>query len=419
MHHERRLNSIVLSNAIWFAGSLVLAFFVWVIATYQSDPIQQRRFPERLPVQLVPDEGLLVTAPQAANRTVSVVIRAPRSVLDLLTREEIEVWGELDGLPPGEHSVELQARLARSPATVLDISPRLMRVTLEELLLKQVPLRSVVTAEPPAGFTRDQPEFDISLNQAQARGPSSKVTKVVAAQVWLDLSQQRNPLETDLRLTPVDADGVAVDEVGLDPEVVRVRVNIRRRDDVREVSVRPQLVGSLPEGYVLNTLSYMPQVLLVSGAPSELNKLPDLLTTAPINLTDRTSSFEVSVPVVLPEATLVLLSEQNIRVSVEISPLTASRQFNDIPVEVIGRSSQMEARLSPNRVTVLITGPQPVVESLNAADIRVAIDLNGLSPGNHTAVPTVTINRGQIPSESISVLPAEIDVEITAAGVSP
>lgn len=419
MQHERRLNHVILSNAIWFAGSLVLAFFVWVIATYQSDPIQQRRFPDRLPVQLVPDDGLLVTAPPAANRTATVVIRAPRSVLDLLTREEIEVWGELDGLPPGEHTVELQARLARSPATVLDISPRLMRVTLEELLLKQVPLKAEVTAEPPAGFTRDQPEFDISLNQVQASGPSSKVAKVIAAQIRLDLSQQRNPLEADVRLTPVDADGAAVDGVTVDPEVVRVRVNIRRRDDVREVSVRPQLVGSLPEGYVLNSLSYTPQVLLVSGAPSELAKLPDLLTTAPVNLTDRTSSFEALVPVLLPEAGLLLLSEQNIRVSVEISPLTASRQFNDIPVEVIGRSSQIEARLSPNRVTVLITGPQPIIERLKPEEIRVAVDLNGLAPGNHAVTPTVAVSQGRIAPENISVLPAEIDVEIVQVNSGP
>lgn len=410
-------NRLILDNVIWLGGSIVLAFFVWVIANFQSDPIQQQRFPERIPVQMVPDSGLLLTAPSPQSRTTSLVIRAPRSVLDLLTSEEIEVSADLSGLEPGEHTVELQARLARQPASVVDMSPRLMRVVLEEAATRQVPLKWIISGEPPPGFSRDDPRFDVNLNQVLVSGPASQVAEVVAAQATLDLSRQRSPYEADVRLTPVDAEGNMVSGVTLDPQIVGVSVDIERRDDVREITVRPNIQGAPPDGYVLSSLTYSPQAVLVSGSPAQLGTLPDVLATQPIDLTNRTSSFELSVPVVLPSSDLLLLSDQTITVKVEINPLTTSRQFEGVPVEVIGLDDGMAARAVPNQVTVLITGPQPELQDLTTADIRVAVDANGLEPGTYAVTPTVSIRQGQIPAANVSVLPAEIDVEINGASL--
>lgn len=413
MRGKSGLNRTIIENLMWFGGSLGLAFFVWVIASFQSDPIQQQPFAERIPIQITPDAGLLITSALPSDQQTRLVIRAPRSVLDLLTREEIEVWADLTGLGSGVHTVELESRLARQPATIVDISPRQMRVVLEEADARQVPLRAVVTNEPPAGFSRDEPRFDVNLNQVEVSGPSSNVGEVVAAQVLLNLSNQRGPYEADMRLVAVDAESNPVADVTLEPQTVHVQVDIQRRDDVREVSVRPNIHGTPPEGYVLSSLTYSPQTVLVSGSPAQLASLPDVLATQPVDLTNRTGSFSLSVPVVLPSTDLLLLTDQVITVTVEINPLTTSRQFEGVPVEIIGLDNGLAARAAPNQVTVLLTGPQPELEDLMPQDIRVAVDVNGLDVGTHSLTPTVSIRQGQIPATNVSVLPAEIDIEIT------
>ncbi|MBZ0284255.1 MAG: hypothetical protein K8L97_26180 [Anaerolineae bacterium] len=411
MQKPTSINRTLLDNLIWFAGSVVLAFFVWVIATLQSNPIQQEPY-SSVTVRLSPDAGLLITSPAQTNRLARVVIRAPRSVLDLLTREEIEIWADLTGLGPGEHAVELQYRLLRQQASLVDISPSRMRVTLEEAAQRQIALRAVVTSEPPPGYTYDSPTFDVNLNQVLVSGAASKVNEVVAAQVELDLRQQRNPYEVDMRLSAVDADGNAVTDVTLDPQVARVRVNIRRRDDVREVTVRPNIEGTPPDGYVLSTLSYEPQTVLISGSPLQLASLPEILSTDSIDLSTRTASFEIAVPVLLPDSNLLLLSAQNVTVTVEISTVTGSRQFDAVPVEILGLPEAYMARLVPAQVSVLVTGPQTQLNELTADDIRVVLDLNGLSPGNYSLTPTISVDQGQIAPEMASVLPGEVDVEI-------
>ncbi len=403
---------VLLSNLFWFLGSLALAFLVWIIATFQSNPVIQQRFPDLIEVRLTPDEGMLITAPITANRMATVVVRAPRSVQELLRADEIELWADLTGLSPGEHTVDIQAHLSRQPGTIVDISPSRIRLTLEEAAQKQVPLRAVISSEPPAGYSRDEPTFDVSLNQVLVSGTASRVNEVIAAQAVLDLRQQRNPYEADIRLIAVNADDNIVSDVTIDPAVVHVLVNIRRRDDVREISVRPNIQGEPPAGYVLNALSYEPQTVLVSGAPASLAALPETLSTAPIDLSQQTDTFSISVPVEMPDSSLIVLSQENINVRIEISAVTTSRQFDSITVETLGVPPNSEVHLAPSVVSVLVTGPLAQLDAMTAADIRVLLDLNNLSPGNYTLVPTVSLSQPQAATANTSVLPAEIDVEI-------
>jgi len=403
---------VLFSNLLWFLGSLALAFLVWIAATFQSNPITQERFPDLIEVRLTPDAGMLITAPSIPSRTAMVVVRAPRSVQELLRMDEIELWADLTGLTPGEHTVDIQARLSRQPGTIVDISPSRIRLTLEESAQKQVPLRAVISSEAPAGYSRDEPVFDVSLNQVLVSGPASRVNEVIAAQAVLDLRQQRNPYEADIRLSAIDAEDASVSDVTIDPLVVHVLVNIRRRDDVREVSVRPNIQGEPPAGYVLNALSYEPQAVLVSGTPATLAALPETLTTAPIDLSEQTETFNVIVPVEIPDPSLIALSQENINVRIEISPVTTSRQFDNIPVEMMGAPPDTEVHLAPSVVSVLITGPQAQMDVLTETDIRVLLDLNGLTSGNYTLTPTVSLGQTPLPAATISVLPAEIDVEI-------
>jgi hypothetical protein len=110
--------------------------------------------------------------------------------------------------------------------------------------------------------------------------------------------------------------------------------------------------------------------VLVSGTPSQLAALEDTLSTQPIDLSNHSSSFEVSVPVILPNSDLVLLSGQNITVDVEIKPVTTSRQFESIPIKVLGieSNSKLAVKIAPNTVSVLVNGPQQAVNQLTADD---------------------------------------------------
>ena len=127
--------------------------------------------------------------------------------------------------------------------------------------------------------------------------------------VPVSLEGQRSAFESDVRPVPVDADGNTVTGVTLDPQSVHVTIPVEARSDVREVRVQPNIVGELAEGYVLTpAFDYNPKTVVVKGPAAVLANLPGTFFTAPISLSDKTSSFEVTVPVELPDSRLTVVT---------------------------------------------------------------------------------------------------------------
>ena len=163
----------------------------------------------------------------------------------------------------------------------------------------------------------------------------------------LNLSQRRNDFSDEPRLQPVNADGTIVSDVSLTPATMSVEVPVRTRSDIRQVSVQPNILAdTLPEGFTLSSVTYNPQVVLVSGAPDALENAPDTLFTEPVSLEGRNSSFELQTRVSTAGEDLFVFGGQGITVTIGITPLLTSRQFDQVLVEFIGLAEDRVATLS-------------------------------------------------------------------------
>jgi YbbR domain-containing protein len=404
MQQQRTINPnrLILDNLMWLVGSIALAFFVWTIATLQSDPIQEQPY-SNIPVQIEHSEGLVVT--DQSRPAVLVTVRAPRSIINQLSRDDIVVHADLNGLGAGTHRVNLNVETSRRAS--VDTSPRFITVTLETYAEQYKPVEALIVEAPPEGFQQNGPPL-FETNQVLVSGPVSLVDQVEAVQVVLDLGEQRESLENSLRLTPVDVDGSVIDGVTLDPQTMSVIVPIQPRPDIREVRVTPNILAeTLPEGYALTGYTPEPEIVVITGPPEALNNLPGTLFTEPIELTGRTGSFEQTAAVQLPSEELSIVGDETVNVSVIISPLLSSRQLDSINVEMIGLSEGLATSLVPSDVTVLVSGPQLMVEGLERENVRVSVDLEGLTEGVYQIRPDIVLEQQQ------SALPTTIDVVIT------
>jgi YbbR domain-containing protein len=88
----------------------------------------------------------------------------------------------------------------------------------------------------------------------------------------------------------------------------------------REIAVEPNIVGSLPPGYLIDRIRVRPGSVRVTGPLSTLNNMLSL-KTEPISVGDiepQSGEKIVEVPVVLSPASLRLLPGQNKKVLVTI-----------------------------------------------------------------------------------------------------
>lgn len=418
---QRLRDSDLAGNVLWLIVALVMATGVWYIAVTSADPIDSRRF-VRIPVQFVPSDATVMT--NDPTSTVMVIIQGSQSTVSSRRAEDIVVRADLVSLGAGFHSVPLDVRVAVPESgsrrrLVWHSEPSQITVELEpvESTLKEIIIS--VVEEPPLGFRFDEPAADIT--HVNVSGAATVVSEVVEVRGDLDLSSSRSPVEVDLRLYAVDADGARVDAVSLETGTAAVSVNITRRDDIRQIAVRPNiLVGTQPYGYTLSTISTEPPSLFVSGAPDQLAEISDTLFTVPISLEDRRATFDITVPVQLPGDNLFVMGgDNNVTVSVELLPINTSRQIDSIEVGAIGYDEANAVSIVPQRVSAIVNGPVAQVDQLSANDIQVLVDLNGLAAGVYDLQPDIAINQGELNEDNVSLLPAVVNVEIIAPETTP
>ena len=368
----RLLRSEMAGNLLWLAVSALLATGVWYIAVTSVDPIRQRRF-DNLSIQFVPSSMGVMT--NSAARSADVTIQGSQTIVSSRLTSDIVVRADLSRLGPGTHSVPLTVEVVKPDSDsfrrlVTRVEPSQINIELEPRESQQSRIEVELVAAPPIGFRSDEPQPDI--DQVRVSGAASLVSQVVAVRGELDLSASRNPLEVDLRLHAIDADGNRVTGVELEPQTAAVSVNISRRDDIRQIAVRPNvLLSSLPVGFTLKNQSYEPESLFVSGAPDQLERISDTLLTAPISLEGREEGFVTSVPVQLPDDELFVMGgDSNITVSIEIIPIVVSRQIDSIEVGHIGLGDGFDVSIVPKTASAIVTGPVVYVDALSLEDIQ-------------------------------------------------
>lgn len=411
---QRWRHSDIFSDATWLLVSVLLAVGVWYIAVTSSDPIGSRRF-QRVPVQLMPSDAATEIT-HNPTRFVTVTIRGSQGTVSSRRTEDIVVRADLTGLGPGTHTVPLTVDVADSGSLrplEAQSQPSQITVTLELRESFQKKIDIIVTHPPPIGFRYDDPVTDV--RQVIVSGAASIVAKVAAVQGDLDLSDSRNPIETDLRLYAVDADGSRVADVELEAQTAPVSVSITRRDDIRQIAVRPYILpDTQPQGFNFSISRYEPQTVFIRGNPEQLAELEDTLLTEPIDLENRQSDFETNVRVELPDEGLLVIGDNNITVSINILPINATRQLENIEVGAVGLGAGYTVEIVPQSVSAFVDGPVSLIEGLSSADIQVIVDLDGRAPGIYPLEPSISINQAELSGEDVSLLPEVVTVEITA-----
>ena len=95
-------------------------------------------------------------------------------------------------------------------------------------------------------------------------------------------------------------------------------------------------------------------------------------------------------------------------VQVGINAIEGSLSLNNMPVEVIGLPENMQASIAPVSVDLILAGPLPLLDKLTPGDVRVTVDLTGLTPGVHQIIPKVEILVDDIQVQSTNPVTVEV-----------
>lgn len=396
-----------------FITALVLSITVWIIAVTANDPAQNRPYPRTVPVEIVgQDPNLVLTSDLPGN--VSVILNTPQSVWDSIVSAPtpIRAVADLSELEAGNHMVDLQIQVNVRPVKVVSYSPRAVSITLESLSSKSIPLNLVRIGNPAVGYQAEEPV--LSVEQITVTGPISQVERVDKVQATLEINQGYEDISRVLGIVALDKNDDVVENVTLTPDRVEVFQEINQRYGYRTVIVSVNIEGQVADGYRLTNISVVPLAITVYSAnPQIVNDLPGFVQTMPLNLEGLKDDVDISLSLDLPDGVLVVGDQRTVLVRVSIAAVQSSMPIANVPIQVIGLPENLSVVLAPEMVTLLVSGPLPILDGINRDDIQVVLDLTDYEIGTYQLEPVVELPSDEITVDSIQ--PGIIDIEIIRA----
>lgn len=397
----------LVSNFPLMIMALVLATLAWFVALEEGDPTLEERYSQAIPITPValPEDKLII---ERSAESVQVTVRAPQSIWENLRSSDFKAVADLSGLAPGEHQVPVKVELNKEPSRIVSFEPQSIMFSVDAKMERTVPINVQVEGEPVLGYLRRSAILDV--HEATVKGPTSYVTRVVEAFATISVNGADADVDQELRLEPRDEAGQPVSDVSMAPEVVSVRVPIEPSGYYRPLAVKVVLEGEVAPDYRVTDISVDPPTVTVFGAPDVLSALQGFIGTEPIDVEGAQEDVSVRPALNVPENVAIVRGQQ-VEVRVFIEAIESSLTIEIAP-EVQGLEPGLATTLSPETVEVILGGPLPMLETLDAENVRVVLDLFELSLGTHQIEPQVIVPEGVT---ARSIIPAMVQVEISVA----
>ncbi|HET7678156.1 MAG TPA: CdaR family protein [Candidatus Limnocylindrales bacterium] len=385
-------------------GALLLAVFLYAGLVVSQNA---RLLPVRVPIEPLrqPAGAFLL---EALPDVTSIRFYAPADVAARISSDDFRAVVDLAGVSPAAGGMPATVPVSVTPlddrVRVIDFEPRAVTVRLDPIVSRTVPVR-VEEGAIPAGLTVAEPV--LSVDEVRVRGASSIVERVSAVVATVTIDPSAINVDREADLVAVDERGEPVGSVDMEPDRVRVRIQVSSQALTRTVPVSVALQGAVAEGYELRGVVVTPAVVTVSGSQEALAGLTTI-QAGPLPVTGRAATFETAVDL-RPPAGLLVLGPSRVTVSVTIAARTGSRTF-EVGIGVTGARSSLAYSLSTPSVLVTLGGLLPRLYAVDGRTLTATVDVSGLGPGRHQ-VPVRVRSAAETTIETIA--PARITVTVS------
>lgn len=389
--------------------SLALAFLLWAVATESENPTVERALntPTPLEIQGLPETMI---AYNRSDTNVRVTLRAPRSIWNNLTNNDIRAYIDLSQAVTGTNTLPVKIEMRVSPTRIVAVTPAEVRVDVEPWAEKEVAVNVRVQGIPTSGYRTDAPI--VTPRVVRVRGPASRVAQVAEVRFTMDVQGEQSDVVGEYQPLPMDAAGNLVANVDVLPQTVTASVPIWQLSHIRDLAVTVALEGQPATGYRIVNLEVDPPVVKVFGRTEVVRAAPGFLQTQPISLAGRTESLTTTVALQMPEGLSTFPpARPEVTVSLSIEAIRSGMTLNVQP-RIQGLGSGLSATVGIDSVVVVLSGPLWIMESLDPEMVRLTLNLTNLASGDYTIAPTVNVPREV---SIVNIIPEAVPVQIKAA----
>jgi YbbR domain-containing protein len=362
------------------AIAVVIAVVFWVAITQNAAPrVVSVAFDGRVPVER-PDNVPAGYVLRGQLGDVGVTLRGAPGVVDRVALSDLHATIDAKALALGQaepQDARVLVTVAKDGVEVVDVSPPTVSVRLEKVTSRTLQVQPRFANDPPSGARAG--DAAVTPTEVSVTGPESDVARIAAVLATVRFGDAQTDIEApNTPALPVDAAGVAIDGLQVEPGVVTVKVPVLQIATTRTVPIVFTLRGSVAPGYWVVGVAMEPFAVTVRGDEKLLSSL-DRIETLPIDVGDLSATRTLTVALYVPSG-VSLLRPTDVTVTVTVQALAGTRLFSTAVV-VTGLAANLVAELDVSNVSVLVAGPVPTLAALQPEQIVASVDTAGRGPG--------------------------------------
>lgn len=405
-------------------ASLIFAVIVWFLVTNINDPITSVRY-TNIPVtlkntNLIIDNGQVFTVLDGSDIINSVVIYAPRSIIDSLSQNNVVAYADIQELSSlNTVTIHVETNKYKDKIDSIVTSSDVVKLAVERKAAKSLALGATTSGTLADGYVIG--DVTTEQNMVRISGPESVVNSIKSATVDVDVTGFTSNIGTDADIVLIDADGNPVDPSMVDMNIKTVRVNVVIYE-TKYVPVSYVVKGEPAGGYMYtghiesvpdsiqiagrsSTISAFEEIVVdddwlnISGMTGNLTKTFDIRPYLPtgVNLADKDFNGSVSVTIYISQIYSETFDVPISNISVEgaaegYNVYVDTSEYETVSLTVEGLREAV-GKVSASSVTGFVS-----VDSLAAAQ-----DGEALMPGTYSADVTWNLPEGVSEKGTVSV----------------
>ncbi|MBU3917089.1 hypothetical protein KKA14_16265 [bacterium] len=171
----RSIKDFIFRNTLQKILAICFAIFIWAIAPAPNKNLTEVKFFVPVTYINLPRNLEIISEPQ---RTISVSVQIPRNELSQIHPSLFQAPVNLEDAVQGEHEYEITKDTLRTPpnVTVLEISPKVIKLKFEYIMEKVLPINPVFIGEPAKGYVREK--VTLVPESIEVRGLRSILSKI-------------------------------------------------------------------------------------------------------------------------------------------------------------------------------------------------------------------------------------------------
>lgn len=405
---QRRLDPrrIVMHDLPLKIAALLIAILFAIASAQNAQPPEiVVPFDGRVPVERPEVPSGFVLRGQLGD--VGVTLRGPQGVVDHMALADLHATLDLTGIDASQEprDAKVLVSVANDAVKVVGApTPPTVSVRLERITSRTVAVQTRFANDPPQGSQSGQ--TSVSPGEVRVIGPETAVGQVAGVFATVRFGDVTTDLTQSVPAVPVDAAGLPVDGLQVEPGVVVVSVPVLPTATTRTVPILWNLKGAVAIGYWISKVATDPVAVTVSGDQKVLASL-ERIDTVPVDVTGLSASRSIRAALALPDG-VSLVQPTDATVTVTVVPLAGTRPFF-VAVQIQNLAAVTTGETDAGSVTVTVAGPQPTLAGMTTDQVVATVDAAGRGPGTYTVDVAVRVPSG---TTAQSVQPARVTLTI-------